>query len=58
MAASVGFYLVVLVITGIRKLVYRLEIIYTWVIWYKWLFWLCELVMLPALFNVIWLGNC
>lgn len=58
MAAMIGFYFIVLIITGIRKLVYRLEIIYTRVIWYKWLFWLCELVMLPALFNVIWLGNC
>jgi hypothetical protein len=58
MAAMIGFYLIVLIITGFRRLVYRLEIIYTRVIWYKWLFWLCELVMLPALFNVVWLGNC
>lgn len=58
MAAMLGFYLVVLFITGFRMLMYRLEVIHTYIVWYKWLFWLCELIMLPALFNVIWMGNC
>lgn len=40
------------------KLRYRLENVYKDVCWYKWLFWCCELMMVPFMFNVAWLGNC
>lgn len=40
------------------KLRYRLDNVYKDVCWYKWLFWMCELVMVPMMFNVAWLGNC
>lgn len=41
-----------------KKLRYRLEIVYTSLCWYKWLFWFCESIMLPLMFNTVWLANC
>lgn len=40
------------------KLRFRLENVYMSICWYKWLFWLCELAMMPLMFNIAWLGNC
>jgi hypothetical protein len=58
MYAIGGLMIVSIFLICFKKLRFRLENVYKNICWYKWLFWLCELVMLPLMFNVAWLANC
>jgi len=58
LAGLLGLMLVSIFLIFCTKLRFRLENVYKDVCWYKWLFWICELTMLPLMFNVAWLANC
>ena len=58
MASMLGVLIVMIVFIFSGKLKYRLENVHKSICWYKWLFWLCELSLLPLLFNVVFTGNC
>lgn len=58
LAALVALLLSALFLIFCYKLRFRLENVYMSICWYKWLFWLCELAMVPLMFNIAWLANC
>jgi hypothetical protein len=58
MAGLLGVLIISLFFIYAKLIRFVLEYNLKFFCWYKWGFWFCEIVYLPLMFNIAWLGNC